>query len=129
MMRIVNILVIVALIVAASAVYKIKFDSTLQAEKVAKLHNELRKERNAIASLKAEWARRDTPSRIQALAERFLKLQPVKATQFDSLDHLPPRPPDAPADTSDPIAAFLASHPRGPSSPETTGSLPAWQAR
>jgi hypothetical protein len=129
MMRIVNILVIAALIVAAAAVYKIKFDSTLQAEKVAKLHNELRKERDAIAFLKAEWARRDTPSRIQALAERFLKLEPVKTTQFGNFDHLPPRPPDAPPDTSDPIAAFLASHPRGPSAPETTGSLPASQAR
>ena len=34
-MRLLNILVIGALIVAASYVYKIKFDSTLQAERVA----------------------------------------------------------------------------------------------
>ena len=34
-MRLVNILVIAALILAASFVYKIKFDSTLQAERVA----------------------------------------------------------------------------------------------
>ena len=36
-MRLLNILVIGALILAASFVYKIKFDSTLQAERVAKL--------------------------------------------------------------------------------------------
>ena len=58
-MRLVNILVIAALILAASFVYKIKFDSTLQAERVAKLRGELRRERNAIAVLRAEWARLD----------------------------------------------------------------------
>lgn len=123
MMRIVNALVIAALIVAASAVYKIKFDSTLQAEKVAKLHSELRKERDAIAALRAEWARRDTPSRIQVLAERFLKLQPVKPTQFDDFDHLPPRPPDAPVNSGDPIAALIASLAQQRASPETTGTV------
>ena len=43
-MRLLNILVIGALILAASFVYKIKFDSTLQAERVAKLRGELRRE-------------------------------------------------------------------------------------
>ena len=63
-MRLLNIMVIAALILAASAVYKIKFDSTLQAEKVAKLRGELRHERNAIAALRAEWAKLDRPDRI-----------------------------------------------------------------
>ena len=62
-MRLLNILVIGALILAASFVYKIKFDSTLQAERVAKLRGELRRERNAIAILRAEWAKLDTPGR------------------------------------------------------------------
>ena len=55
-MRLLNILVICALVLAASLVYKIKFDSTLQAARVAKLRNELRHERDAIAVLRAEWA-------------------------------------------------------------------------
>lgn len=118
MMRLINILVIAALIAAASAVYKIKFDSTLQAEKVAKLQNELRRERNAIARLRAEWAKLDTPSRIQGLSDRHLTLQPAKPAQFDSFSDLPPRPPAA-APPSDPIGAMLA-----PSAPETTGSVP-----
>ena len=61
-MRLLNILVIGALILAASFVYKIKFDSTLQAERVAKLRGELRRERNAIAVFRAEWAKLDTPA-------------------------------------------------------------------
>ncbi len=120
MMRLINILVIAALIVAAAAVYKIKFDSTLQAEKAAKLHTELRRERNAIARLRAEWAKLDTPSRIQRLADRYLTLQPVKPTQFDNFNDLPPRPPAPPPTPSDPIGAMLT-----PSAPETTGSVPA----
>jgi len=111
-MRVLNIVVICALIFAASVVYKIKFDSTLQAEKVGKLAGQIRRERDAIAALRAEWARLDTPGRIQGLAERHLNLQPIKPTQFDSLDNLPPRP--------------AAAEPAGPatSSPDTTGSLP-----
>ncbi|HVZ50584.1 MAG TPA: hypothetical protein VG986_01360 [Pseudolabrys sp.] len=117
-MRILNILVIAALILAASVVYKIKFDSTLQGERVAKLHGEIRKERNAIALLRAEWGRLDTPGRIQGLAERHLKLQPIVPTQFDSLDNLPERPLQVvPPRSSDPIGAMIAS-------PETTGSVP-----
>ncbi len=122
-MRLVNIVIIVALIFAASAVYKIKFDSTLQAERVAKLAGQLRRERDAIAALRAEWARLDTPSRIQAFADRHLKLQPVRPTQFDSLDRLPERPaPAQPPVSNDPVGAAIAA-------PDTTGSVPAAPAR
>ena len=119
MMRLLNILVICALVVAAAAVYKIKFVSTLQAARVARLRNELRHERDAIAVLRAEWAKLDRPARIQELADRFLKLQPIKPRQFDDFSKLPARPA-APAASSDPIGALI-----GPSSPETTGSVPA----
>jgi hypothetical protein len=115
-MRVLNILVICALVLAASAVYKIKFDSTLQAARVAKLRNELRHERDAVAALRAEWARLETPARIEELAVRFLKLQPVKATQFDNFDNPPARPP-AGSDTAGPMVAAPE--------PATTGSLPA----
>jgi hypothetical protein len=113
-MRLLNILVICALILAASFVYKIKFDSTLQAEKVAKLSGELRRERDAIAALRAEWAKLDTPGRIQGLADRHLKLRPIRPTQFDSLDRLPERP----ASVGDPIGAMIPTA-------DTTGSVPA----
>ena len=120
-MRLLNIMVIGALILAASFVYKIKFDSTLQAERVAKLSGELRRERDAIASLRAEWARLDTPGRIQGLASRHLALRPIQPTQFDSLDQLPDRPPAVvPPPSTDPIGAMIA-----PAEPDTTGSVPA----
>ena len=118
-MRFLNILVICTLVLAAAAVYKIKFDSTLQGARVGKLSTELRRERDAVAALKAEWANLDTPARIQGLADRHLALQPIKPTQFDDFDHLPPRSP-VPPPSADPIGAMLT-----PAAPATTGSIPA----
>jgi cell division protein FtsL len=128
MMRLLNILVICALVLAAASVYKIKFDSTLQAARVAKLGNELRHERDAIAALRAEWAKLDTPSRIQQLADHFLKLQPIDPHQFGTFDNLPARPPVAPP-SSDPIGAMIAPSAPAGSPPMTTGSVPAAPAK
>ena len=118
-MRLLNIFVICALIMAASFVYKIKFDSTLQAERVGKLASELRRERNAIATLRAEWARLDTPGRIQGLVSRHLAvLRPIVPTQFDNLDRLPERPLGPTPVTRDPIANMMT-----PAAPDNTGSV------
>jgi cell division protein FtsL len=122
-MRLINICVIGALVLAAAYVYKIKFESTRQAERVAKLRMEIRREHDVIAALRAEWSKLDNPLRIQALAQRHLKLKPIEATQFDRLDRLPERPPDlVPPDTDDPIA-FLIDKPDLIDGP--TASVPA----
>lgn len=92
--RFLNLIVIGALVMAAAYVYRIKFDSTVQAERLAKLRTEVRRERDTIASLRAEWGELDNPARIEALAKRFLKLKEIVPTQFGTLDHLPDQPPD-----------------------------------
>ncbi len=111
MMRMLNICVIAALVFAAADVYKIKFESTRQAQRVAKLRMEIRREHDAIAALRAEWARQDSPARIQDLVRRHLALRPADAWQADRLDNLPARPPDlVPGDDPDPIGMVIA-HP------------------
>jgi hypothetical protein len=109
MIRLLNFCVIAALVFAAAHVYKIKFESTRQAERVAKLRLEIRREHDGIAMLRAEWSKLDNPARIQQLAKRHMKtLQPVDGRQFDRLDRLPVRPPDlVPLDADDPIGALL----------------------
>jgi hypothetical protein len=108
MLRILNIVVIAALVVPAAYVYKIKFEATLQAERVSKLRAETRRERDAIANLRAEWTQLDRPDRIQGLAQRHLKLRPVEVAQFDALDKLPERPVQlVPPGTADPIGAII----------------------
>jgi hypothetical protein len=92
--RVVNFVVIGTLVLAAAYVYRVKFDSTVQAERLAKLRTEVRRERDTIAALRAKWGDLDNPARIEELTKRFLKLKPVEPTQFDTLDHLPDPPPD-----------------------------------
>jgi cell division protein FtsL len=123
MMRLLNICIIVALVLAAADVYKIKFESTRQAQRVAKLRMEIRREHDAIAALRAEWAKLDNPARIQLLARRHLPLKPVDARQFDRLDNLPERPPTRMlVDEPDPIGAVIANPDLLDRS--ATGSLP-----
>jgi cell division protein FtsL len=109
MIRLLNICVIAALFVAAVYVYKIKYESTERAEQVAKLRTEIRREHDAIAALRAEWSRLDSPARIQELAKRHLALRPIEQRQYDRLDQLPERPSDlVPSGVSDPIGFLIA---------------------
>ena len=107
-MRIIHLLVIGVLVFAAAYVYRIKMGSTSRTERVLRLHAEIREQRDAIAVLRAEWARLDAPLRLQGLAERHLTLKPLNATQYDSLKNLPERPPRLvrPGDP-DPIGAMI----------------------
>jgi len=109
MMRLLHILVIAALVLAAADVYKIKFESARQAQRIAKVKVEIRREQDAIAGLRAEWAKLDSPARIQDLAKRHLALKPLDPRQFDRFDNLPERPPDlVPVEEPDPIGMVIA---------------------
>src|SRR6266436_5066454 len=107
-MRIIHLLVIGVLVFAAAYVYRIKMESTARTERVLRLHAEIREQRDAIAALRAEWAKLDAPLRLQGLADRHLALKPLVATQYDSLKNLPERPPSLvkPGDP-DPIGAMI----------------------
>ena len=121
-MRIIHLLVIAALVFAAAHVYRIKMESTARTERVLRLHAEVREQRDAIAGLRAEWAKLDAPLRLQGLAERHLGLKPITATQYDQLKNLPDRPPSfVKSDDPDPIGAMIETI-----NPDiVTGSLPA----
>jgi hypothetical protein len=118
-MRILHLFVIVALIVAAAYVYDIKFEATMQAERLSKLRGEIKRERDAIAALRAEWAKLDSPGRIEDLAKRHLPtLKPLDQFQIDTLATLPERPKPPQPEPADPIAALI-----GEGSDIATGSV------
>src|SRR5436309_15797476 len=100
-MRIIHLLVIAAMVFAAAYVYRIKMDSTSRTERVLRLHAEIREQRDAIAVLRAEWAKLDAPLRLQGLADRHLRLKPLSATQSDSFRN-PPEPPPNLVNPGDP---------------------------
>jgi hypothetical protein len=94
----------------------------VQAARLAKIRSELRRERDTIAALRAEWGELDNPARIEALAKRYLPLKPIAPIQFNSLDQLPERPPQlVPPDSADPIGQVIENFQELPAS---TGSLP-----
>ena len=125
-MRIIHFLVIGVLVFAAAYVYRIKMESTSRVERVLRLNAEIREQRDAIAGLRAEWARLDAPLRLQGMAERHLKLQPLVATQYDELKNLPERPPAfARPGAPDPIGSMINTIEAAAGAPSATGSIPA----
>jgi cell division protein FtsL len=121
-LRVLNLVVIGALIMAAAYVYRIKYESTVRAERLAKIRSEIRRERDTIAALRAEWGELESPSRIEALAKRYLHLKPVAPTQFDKLNALPEQPPQlVKPDSRDPIGEVIENLEEPP--PAMTGSI------
>ena len=129
-MRIIHLLVIGVLVFAAAYVYRIKMESTSRTERVLRLHVEIREQRDAIALLRAEWAKLDAPLRLQGLAERHLALKPLNATQYGSLKNLPERPPRLvrPGDP-DPIGAMIEAIDSVADSATVTGTVPTPEAQ
>ena len=129
-MRIIHLLVVGMLVFAAAYVYRIKMESTSRVERVQRLNTEIREQRDAIAVLRAEWARLDAPLRLQGLAERHLALKPIVATQYDRLKNLPERPPSfaKPGDL-DPIGAMINTIEATTDAASVTGSVRAPEGR
>ena len=119
-MRILHLVVIGALVLAAVYVYRIKLDSTVQAERLAKLRTEIRRERDTVASLRAEWAKLDNPGRLQILAKRHLPLKPAAANQVGGIETLPLRPPSVVLQEDDDLIALMLENIED----EAIGSLP-----
>ncbi|MGH6778777.1 MAG: cell division protein FtsL [Bradyrhizobium sp.] len=123
-MRIIHLLVIGALVFAAAYVYRIKMVSTARTERVVQLQAQIRKQREAIAVLRAEWARLDSPIRLQRLVERYLPLKPINANQYDDLKNLPERPANyVMPDATDPIGAMIKAIDAAADAANVTGSV------
>ena len=127
-MRVIHLFVVGMLIFAAAYVYRIKMESTSRVERVQRLNAEIREQRDAIAVLRAEWARLDAPLRLQGLAERHLGLKPVTAQQYDQLKNLPERPPNFTREP-DPIGAMLNTIEASGDARLITGSVPSGARR
>jgi cell division protein FtsL len=113
MIRILNVVVVGCLIVAAVAVYEVKYQSTYKAQAVARLNGEIRAEREKIATLNAEWSRLAAPGRIQTLAERYLGMKTLDVSHIDDFSALPEKPGLA----GDPLGDLIEALPDGSNKP------------
>ncbi|MBI1867028.1 MAG: hypothetical protein HYS06_01790 [Methylocystis sp.] len=91
MLRLVNVLAVVALVGSAVYAYSIKYQTILRAEQIAKMKHEVKAERDAIAVLRAEWSFLTRPERVQELSARYLDLQQLAVGQIVTAQSLPER--------------------------------------
>lgn len=92
--RIINVLLVLAMIAGAVITYNLKHDTERAAARVARLHTAIAREREAIAYLKAEWSVLSQPGRLQQLIARYqdhFRLEPFAASQVATLDEIPLR--------------------------------------
>ncbi len=85
------------------------------------MRGDIRRERDTVAALRAEWATLENPARIQGLVRRHLPLGPTQPAQFDALDRLPERPLQIVQPPPDDVIASMIEN---PDSDPPTGSIP-----
>jgi hypothetical protein len=97
--RIINVFLVLLMIGGAAATYELKNRASVAAQRVARLHVNIGKEKEAIALLKAEWSVLSQPSRLQSVIERYtdhFRLAPFVVDQVATLDQIPMKPPAVP---------------------------------
>lgn len=125
MARFLHIVAILALIGSALYAYRIKYDTIYLAEQVAKRRNQIAREREAIAVLKAEWQLANRPDRIQGLADKASDLQPANVQQIVRWQDVPMR--QAPVDSIGQKLEALGL--AAPTNTPSSGSASAGEAR
>lgn len=92
MMRTVNIILIGGMMAGAGLVYHLKYEAERATTRVAQLNRQIQHEREAVATLRAEWSLLNQPKRLQEMTERYhtyLELEPLDPNQVGTLDDIP----------------------------------------
>ncbi len=95
MKRLLTFIALALLIGSAVYAYRVKYDSIVLAEQVAKLKSRIHREKDAIAVLKAEWQYVNRPDRVQALADAHTDLKAMSVNQVARWSEIPQRPAQA----------------------------------
>ncbi|MEG9884183.1 MAG: hypothetical protein V6Z86_06130 [Hyphomicrobiales bacterium] len=106
MLKLVNGILIAAMLVMAFWLYGLERRSREVERKIAVLSGEIDEQREMIALLDAEWAALTSPRRIEALAVKYLHLESLKPTQIITQSDITDRIPEG----------------DGPSAPDGDGS-------
>ncbi len=94
MIKFLHIVAILGLIGSAGYAYSVKYETIYHAEQLAKVKSRIKRERDMIAVLKAEWAHLNRPDRVQEIAERHLPdIVPMSVTRLARFQDLPARAP------------------------------------
>ena len=91
MLRFVNVCLVLGLVALAYVIYEVKYEARGLDERIAVLHKEIEKERDALAVARAGWSLLNRPERIERLAKKYLKLAPANPQQLVILDEVTER--------------------------------------
>ncbi len=92
MIRLSMVFWLAAIAVSAIFLYEIKHEVQDLEERLAEVHGEILRDQEAIQVLKAEWSYLNRPRRIAELADRYLDLKPLEASQIASFGEMPAAP-------------------------------------
>lgn len=109
MSRLINVVLLGIMIVAAVLVYDMKHRVETASVDVAKREHDVEREREAIALLKAEWSLLTQPTRLQELIGRYdmyFELLDVGADQIATVSDIPMRPIELRPNRNAPIGGF-----------------------
>ena len=108
MMRIVNIVLVVLMLGAATWTYNVKHAAQRDIAEIHSLEQRIKAEKDTISLLKADWAYLSQPARLQELSDLYaeeLQLRPTEPEQVVHPNELPAAP-EVPA--GDGIAEIIA---------------------
>lgn len=74
-------------LVIGFVLFKVKYEVVEIEEKISQILRQMKRERETIHILKAEWSHLNEPQRLQKLAEKFLDIRPMKAEQIATMHH------------------------------------------
>nr|WP_321456323.1 hypothetical protein [uncultured Cohaesibacter sp.] len=92
MSRLINFLLLFAVLVGAFWLFQVKHQAKEEGEKIAALQEQIKDEEDALLLLKAEWSYLNRPQRIQKLAEEYqdtLGLKTIEPYQIGDLKDVP----------------------------------------
>lgn len=95
MIRALNIAMLALTVVICFGLYRVTHAAQERESDLRKVEAEIGDQERAINVLKAEWTHLAQPSKMQAMATRYLALQPMKATQIAYVNEIPMRANDA----------------------------------
>jgi cell division protein FtsL len=72
-------------LIVGFALFKVKYEVVEVEQKLTQTCRQIKREKENIHILKAEWSHLNEPQRLQALAEKYLDIKPMKTEQVAAI--------------------------------------------
>jgi cell division protein FtsL len=89
MIRALNIVLILAVVGLSVGLYDIKYRAEIAERRAQTIEHQIASEQESIRVLRAEWSYLNQPERLQELARRYTKLEPLQASQIGTFADVP----------------------------------------